>query len=117
MKLRDVGNRYKYARLYAGYTQKDAAKATGFMTAQALSHFEKGTRLPSNMILYTLPKLYKVSLDFLLEQDVYINHDEYIKEVFYLNQQVHHQEIDIAQGKTSLLADTANALRSLSVCL
>lgn len=103
MKLRDVGNRYKYARLYAGYTQKDAAKATGFMTAQALSHYEKGSRLPSNMILYTLPKLYKVSLDFLLEQDAYINHDEYIKEVFYLDQ----QSIDLlkAAKKNSLSTD------------
>lgn len=87
MKLRDIGNRYKYARLYAGYTQREAAKASGFMSAQALSHYEKGTRLPSNMILYTLPKLYKVSLDFLLEQDAYINHDEYIKEVIFLDQQ------------------------------
>ncbi len=87
MKLRDVGNRYKYARLYAGYTQREAAKASGFMTPQALSHYEKGTRLPSNMILYTLPKLYNVSLDFLLEQSFYINHDEYIKEVIYLDQQ------------------------------
>lgn len=68
MKRKHINNRFKYARLYAGYTQVEAAKASGFVTKQALSHFEKGTRTPSNKVLYTLPKLYNVSLDFLLKQ-------------------------------------------------
>lgn len=112
MKLRDVGNRYKYARLYAGYTQREAAKASGFMTPQALSHYEKGTRLPSNMILYTLPKLYNVSLDFLLEQSFYINHDEYIKEVIYLDQ----QSIDLLKA-AKMKHHTTSALKQFMIQL
>lgn len=53
MKRKHINNRFKYARLYAGYTQVEAAKASGFVTKQALSHFEKGTRTPSNKVLYT----------------------------------------------------------------
>lgn len=112
MKLRDIGNRYKYARLYAGYTQREAAKASGFMTPQALSHYEKGTRLPSNMILYTLPKLYNVSLDFLLEQSFYINHDEYIKEVIYLDQ----QSIDLLKA-AKMKRRSTNALKQFMIQL
>ena len=41
MKRKHINNRFKYARLYAGYTQAEAAKASGFMTKQALSHYEK----------------------------------------------------------------------------
>lgn len=85
MKLIDLSNRFKYARLYAGYSQREAAKAAGFMTPQALSHYEKGSRLPSNMILYTLPKLYEVSLDFLLNEDDFISHDDFVIEIIRLN--------------------------------
>ena len=85
MKRKHINNRFKYARLYAGYTQVEAAKASGFMTKQALSHYEKGTRTPSNKVLYTLTKLYNVSLHFLLKQDFYINHDEYVESILLLD--------------------------------
>ena len=34
---------------------------------------------------FTLPKLYNVSLDFLLKQDFYINHDEYVESILLLD--------------------------------
>lgn len=85
MFISQISNRFKLARLNAGLTQRDVHQKLGFISYQALSQYEKDLRIPSNKVLYELPKLYDVSLDYLLMQDDYRNHDEYIQEVLGLD--------------------------------
>lgn len=78
MKIKETNNRFKVARINAGYSQRDVSRILNFLSFQALSHYEQGKRVPSNMVLYSLPKLYHVSLDYLLNEDNYRNHKEFI---------------------------------------
>ena len=78
MKIKTIHNRFKVARINAGYSQRDVSRILDFLSFQALSHYEQGKRVPSNMVLYSLPKLYHVSLDYLLNEDDYRNHEEFI---------------------------------------
>ena len=79
MKNKQINNRFKVARINAGYSQRDVSRILEFVSFQALSHYEKGKCIPSNKILYALPKLYHVSLDYLLNEDNFRNHNEYIQ--------------------------------------
>ena len=63
MKLKISSNRYKYARINAGYSQVDVINILGFPTKAALSNYEKDLSLPSNRIIYALSSLYGVSLE------------------------------------------------------
>lgn len=85
MIISQISNRFKLARLNAGLTQRNVHQRLGFISNQALSQYEKDLRIPSNKVLYELPRLYGVSLDYLLMQDDYRNHDEYIQEVLGLD--------------------------------
>lgn len=87
MKLIEIKNRYKYARINAGFTQVDVVKHLGFLTKGGLKNIEKEQSLPSNKIMYALPKLYNVSLDYLVKEDNYMNHDDFIKETIQLDQE------------------------------
>ena len=86
MKLKIRSNRYKYARINAGYSQVDVINILGFPTKAALSNYEKDLSLPSNRILYALSSLYGVSLDYLVKEDNYMNHDDFVKETMQLEQ-------------------------------
>ena len=79
MKINQINNRFKVARINAGYSQRDVSRILKFVSFQALSHYEHGLCIPSNKILYALPKLYHVSLDYLLNEDNFRNHDEFIQ--------------------------------------
>ena len=79
MKINQINNRFKVARINAGYSQRDVSRILKFVSFQALSHYEHGLCIPSNKILYALPKLYYVSLDYLLNEDNFRNHDEFIQ--------------------------------------
>lgn len=87
MKLKIISNRYKYARINAGYSQVDVVNILGFATKAALSRYERGKCLPSNKILYALSKLYSVSLDYLVKEDNYMNHEDFVKETMQLDQE------------------------------
>lgn len=86
MKVKQINNRFKVARLNAGYTQRDVERILQFISFQALSLYEHGACIPSNMVLYSLPKLYHVSLDYLLYEDDFRNHEEFIKSKLGLNE-------------------------------
>ena len=82
MKLKIISNRYKYARINAGYSQVDVVNILGFPTK-----YERDLSLPSNKILYSLSELYNVSLDYLTKEDNYMNHEDFVKETMYLDQE------------------------------
>ena len=86
MKIKTTNNRFKVARINAGYSQRDVSCILHFLSFQALSLYEQGKRVPSNMVLYSLPKLYHVSLDYLLNEDDYRNHEEFIISELGLNE-------------------------------
>ena len=86
MKIKTINNRFKVARINAGYSQRDVSHILDFLSFQALSLYEQGKRVPSNMVLYSLPKLYHVSLDYLLNEDDYRNHEEFIISELGLNE-------------------------------
>ena len=86
MKIKTTNNRFKVARKNAGYSQRDVSCILDFLSFQALSLYEQGKRVPSNMVLYSLPKLYHVSLDYLLNEDDYRNHEEFIISELGLNE-------------------------------
>ena len=86
MKIKTTNNRFKVARINAGYSQRDVSCILDFLSFQALSLYEQGKRVPSNMVLYSLPKLYHVSLDYLLNEDDYRNHEEFIISELGLNE-------------------------------
>lgn len=88
MKVKSIGNRFKVSRINAGYTQRDVHKILGYLSFQALSQYEKDISIPSNMVLYSLPKLYNVSLDYLLCQDDYRSHEEYITDYLRIPEDV-----------------------------
>lgn len=85
MKRKIIPNKFKYARLNAGYTQDEVSAISGFITIRALSNYETGYVFPSNKVLYVLPKLYQVSLDYLFCEDPYPDHDEFIIQVLLLD--------------------------------
>lgn len=84
MKVIKINNRFKTSRVNAGYTQRDVSKILEFLSYKQLSNYENGKRDPSNMVLYSLPKLYHVSLEYLLCQDKYRSHEEYAEETLGL---------------------------------
>lgn len=86
MIVKNESNRFRVARMNAGYTQRDVQRITGFITFQALSHYENGKSIPSNKVYITLAKLYNVSLDYLLYHDDYRNHNEYLFKALGLTQ-------------------------------
>jgi len=61
-----IGTRITNLRKQAGFTQNQLAE-TLYVTHQAVSKWEKGKSIPSIEILYELTKLFKVSIDYLLE--------------------------------------------------
>lgn len=87
MKIKQTNNRFRVARINAGYSQRDVERILQFISFQSLSLYEHGARIPSNMVLYSLPKLYHVSLDYLLYEDDFRNHEEFIKINLGLNEQ------------------------------
>lgn len=67
-----IGKKLKYARIHCGLgfagkgiTQDDAAKKVGVTKAQ-ISHYEKGTRMPSLQVFVKLCCLYGVDCGVIL---------------------------------------------------
>lgn len=112
MKLKIINNRYRYARINAGYSQIDVVNILGYITKGALSSYERGTSLPSNKILYSLSKLYNASLDYLVKEDNYMNHEDFVKETMQLD----YESINILKNIKNLnhsLRDFENYLLKL----
>ena len=86
MKRKISRNRLKYARLNAGYSQKDVCTISGFISRNSLGNCETGYEYPGNKVLHFLPGLYKVSLDYLFCYDCYPTHDDFVKEVLFLDE-------------------------------
>ena len=86
MKRKISRNRLKYARLNAGYLQKDVCTISGFISRNSLGNCETGYEYPGNKVLHFLPGLYKVSLDYLFCEDCYPTHDDFVKEVLFLDE-------------------------------
>ena len=86
MKRKISRNRLKYARLNAGYSQKDVCTISGFISRNSLGNCETGYEYPGNKVLHFLPGLYKVSLDYLFCEDCYPIHDDFVKEVLFLDE-------------------------------
>lgn len=80
-------NRFKNARLSAGYSQEDVCVRSGFISRTSLGNYETGYEYPGNKVLYFLPKLYGTSLDYLFCEDLYPTHDEFVKDVLFLNEE------------------------------
>lgn len=78
-------NRFKVARLNAGYTQREINRLYPFLEYDYLSLYENNHAVPSKKFLYFLPKLYKVSLDYLFCLDEYRDHLEFVKKELKLN--------------------------------
>lgn len=85
MKRKVMPNRLKYARINAGYSQKDVCDISGFISRNSLGNCETGYEYPGNKVLHFLPGLYKVSLDYLFCEDCYTTHDDFVKEVLFLD--------------------------------
>ena len=85
MKRKVMPNRLKYARINAGYSQKDVCDISGFISRNSLGNCETGDEYPGNEVLHFLPGLYKVSLDYLFCEDCYPTHDDFVKEVLFLD--------------------------------
>ena len=85
MKRKVMPNRLKYARINAGYSQKDVCDISGFISRNSLGNCETGYEYPGNKVLHFLPGLYKVSLDYLFCEDFYPTHDDFVKEVLFLD--------------------------------
>ena len=86
MKRKISRNRLKYARLNAGYSQKDVCTISGFISRNSLGNCETGYEYPGNKVLHFLPGLYKVSLDYLFCEDCYPTHDDFVNEVLFLDE-------------------------------
>ena len=86
MKRKISRNRLKYARLNAGYSQKDVCTISCFISRNSLGNCETGYEYPGNKVLHFLPGLYKVSLDYLFCEDCYPTHDDFVKEVLFLDE-------------------------------
>ena len=102
MHLITIGNRFKNARINAGFSQKEVSRLSGFISAQALGKYEKDLSIPSNKVLYFLPKLYQVSLDYLLMHVNYRTHEEFTESVLLLNKEAIHILQNIKQREGSL---------------
>lgn len=85
MKRKVMPNRLKYARINARYSQKDVCDISGFISRNSLGNCETGYEYPGNKVLHFLPGLYKVSLDYLFCEDCYPTHDDFVKEVLFLD--------------------------------
>ena len=85
MKRKVTINRLKYARINAGYSQKDVCDISGFISRPSLGNCETGYEYPGNKVLHFLPGLYKVSLDYLFCEDCYPTHDDFVKEILFLD--------------------------------
>lgn len=85
MKRKVMPNRLKYARINAGYSQKEVCDISGFISRNSLGNCETGYEYPGNKVLHFLPGLYKVSLDYLFCEDCYPTHDDFVKEVLFLD--------------------------------
>lgn len=85
MKRKVMPNRLKYARINVGYSQKDVCDISGFISRNSLGNCETGYEYPGNKVLHFLPGLYKVSLDYLFCEDCYPTHDDFVKEVLFLD--------------------------------
>lgn len=85
MKRKVMPNRLKYARINAGYSQKDVCDISGFISRNSLGNCETGYEYPGNKVLHFFPGLYKVSLDYLFCEDCYPTHDDFVKEVLFLD--------------------------------
>ena len=66
---KNLAEKLKSARLSTGLTRKQVAERIGISYA-VLAHYETGEREPSLNVLYSLAKLYKVSVDYLLDVTV-----------------------------------------------
>ena len=66
---KNLAEKLKSARLSTGLTRKQVAERIGISYA-VLAHYETGEREPSLNVLYGLAKLYKVSVDHLLDVTV-----------------------------------------------
>lgn len=65
----DFGNSFKYYRLKAGFTQKEAANLIGIKDYQ-LGNYETNRSQPSLEILKKMSKVYLVSIDKMLGNNV-----------------------------------------------
>lgn len=66
---KNLAEKLKSARISTGLTRKQVAERIGISYA-VLAHYESGEREPSLNVLYSLAKLYKVSVDYLLDVTV-----------------------------------------------
>ena len=66
---KNLAEKLKSARISTGLTRKQVAERIGISYA-VLAHYETGEREPSLNVLYSLAKLYKVSVDYLLDVTV-----------------------------------------------
>ena len=110
MKRKVMPNRLKYARINAGYSQKDVCDISGFISRNSLGNCETGYEYPGNKVLHFLPGLYKVSLDYLFCEDCYPTHDDFVKEVLFLDDKsieilktLHNQKVKLDDFKDFLL--------------
>jgi len=65
MNQSSLGQRIRYYRKKAGFSQKDLAAAIG-MSSNAISHYEKDNREPNILVLMNLAKILNITGDALL---------------------------------------------------
>ncbi|MBO5342357.1 MAG: helix-turn-helix transcriptional regulator [Lachnospiraceae bacterium] len=65
----ELGKKLKLARINNGLSRKQVAELTGVSVAM-IGHYETGERAPSLSILVKLAAQYKVSLDYLLDNNL-----------------------------------------------
>lgn len=65
----ELGKKLKIARINNGLSRKQVAELTGVSVAM-IGHYETGERAPSLSILVKLAAQYKVSLDYLLDNNL-----------------------------------------------
>lgn len=68
-----ISNNLKALRLKAGLRQKDVAKKLGLKCEDRISHWERGTAMPSVKNLMRLRRIYGVSMEKIFGLDSIIN--------------------------------------------
>lgn len=68
----NFGRKLKSARMNCGLSRKQVADLIGVSCAM-IGHYETGERMPSLPILVKLSAHYKVSIDFLLDNEIATN--------------------------------------------
>ena len=67
--FKNLSDKLKSARINAGLNRKQIAELIG-VSESMIGHYETGERLPSLSILAKLARQYKISTDYLLDNNV-----------------------------------------------